>query len=609
MGRLCAEELPSKFVRVTSLEDLTEDAWYLIGAIDPTNNGFYLLKAEKLASSNKKLKGQKLDLNPLNKPYVEASDPKILWHFTISTTKETTLISIYDYIGNCIVAPKKDNTDLVLAEKNATQWKVAENTSSDTFQFQHSENGSKPRWLSLSIGTEYDYYGNFVDEVKDLYLFKSISDFTEASGTATWPMPETTYTLQGNRLIANEDLSPTDITPYELSDGTLAYSPHLALLQGENEAEGCFSLKNKDGNTLCYDMTWGDTPSTWTLTNGHITTTEMPVRYLTYFEGRFCVMTQEEVQQTGKAIPALLTPVGAPPTQAKENGRLTLGGSWNADALAALETEGITSIDATALCLPKAARAFDHEISGNVPIYVQESQQTYVPDSWNFVVLKSGADYTLMKATTLQDHSELDIPFPFEISTMASLTYCREAHTDGQWETLCLPFEAQVPEGFEAREFVSLKNETLNFRKVASLSAGVPVLLRYTKAAGGTKEIEFKAHAGRVSTKMQESAIFRGTFRPLIVASTSEDIYLLEKTGEAFILADEGSRLAPFRCYIHPEHAQSIRLRLNEETTGVVPQSLAPRDSAVYTLDGKRAGRLSPGTIYIQNHKKQIKPL
>lgn len=606
-GSLCADELPTKFVRITSLEDVTEDAWYLIGALNPDNGGFYLMRAQNVSTSIKKIQSTHID-NPLEAPFVQASNPLHYWKFDIESTlqESTPQVSITDSKGNKVTATRAEKDYLELkTDGTATKWIISA-TEEGFFHFTNPQDG---RWLALSTST--NRFGNYVIEVNDLYLFKSINDFTLKPGAATPPVFGTIYTLRGDSLLSATDFTSLSAAPYELSDGTIAYSPTLAQLTARTaDDSGVFTLNDESGRTLGHDLTWGSSADAWSVTNGHVTTPETPVRYLAYHAGAFRSMTHEEIEQAGSAQPVTLVPVGEAPKRNLTNGVLTLSGTWNADTLAALSTEDISAIDASALRLPQAARAFRQEIGPNVPIYIHADELACVPEDWNFVVLKNGNSCTLMRPTALQDRCAVHLPFPFSLSTN-HLTYTREAHADGAWETLVLPFKAAVPDGFEAQEFVSLENGVLTFREVTEIPSCTPVLLRSLTAGSGMKELIFNAKAGTASTSEAGSGPFLGTFQPLVVASECENLYLLEASGEAFILADEGSRLDPFRAYIRTDSTQGIRLKMNYETTGIEPPTTrsAPDAAPAYTLDGRRASRLRPGRLYITQQKKIIQPL
>lgn len=127
------------------------------------------------------------------------------------------------------------------------------------------------------------------------------------------------------------------------------------------------------------------------------------------------------------------------------------------------------------------------------------------------------------------------------------LTYTRVLNDTG-WETLSLPFAADVPSEIDARELERIDGETLVFRPVTQIRPHIPVILRSEHAVGVS--VTFVSKAGVVSAPTATNHPFVPVYQQLDISSEAEDIYLLSGSGMTFTLAAYGSSLRPFRAYI-----------------------------------------------------------
>ena len=87
---------------------------------------------------------------------------------------------------------------------------------------------------------------------------------------------------------------------------------------------------------------------------------------------------------------------------------------------------------------------------------------------------QTGLNIGAVVGQPLTDSAPLFIPFPFAVST-GQLRYTRRLIADGNWQTLCLPFDADAVEGqgqFEAGKALGMDGEALAFGETQTVSGG-----------------------------------------------------------------------------------------------------------------------------------------
>ena len=126
---------------------------------------------------------------------------------------------------------------------------------------------------------------------------------------------------------------------------------------------------------------------------------------------------------------------------------------------------------------------------------------------------------------------------PTQSFTVASgqLSYTRTLQ-DNNWETLALPFAANVPDGIDARELVSVEGGTLSFQPVTQIRPHVPVIIKSTGEAG--MQVTFVSKACTVVPLNEVSSLMVPVYQFFEVNSAAEGIYLLTSDGHTFSLSD-----------------------------------------------------------------------
>lgn len=634
-------DLPADFTRVYGLDELADGDCLLIGANYEQEDSLYLMTGE---APNKKMvaqpvcKGVPQDLTCEKSSYV--------WRLREAGDGLYRLETLDGGILNCEINGKSESTaNLLLSGTNKSVWNFTLQDEG-TFLVSHKETPDRAlgfSWWALVGGESASYFGNFKEKganTRSLCLYR-VKPLDEYRGTAVLPADGERVTLFARGLMAGNEavdgaLAAVPTDSCELTDGTLAPDPPGQAWECRHgAAEGVFSLRAADGTYLADGFRHTQEPFGWRISEGYIvpaTAEESEAAgagddthiYLLKDAGRFRQLTAEDAAEA-RAVSVELRPVGGDPVPAYEEstGELRLTGAWSARRLRQMDWRGVRSLDLRALSLPVRAADFDRRpAADNVPVHVAATEVRAVPASWRFVVAESEDGSALSCPTVLADKHPFAPCRPFAAGA-GELAYERQAFADGKWETLCLPFAAPVPDGFEAEELVEISDGQLLFAPVASVEAGKPVIVRYVGTAkDGTVPQRWEAGGGTVETGPAAGS-FAGVFDTLRVADSAEGVYLLESSGERFVRAEAGSLLMPFRAFVRPDGggqaaraALSVR-HLGQEQEGVeaVRAENPAANGPCYDLQGRQvardrlsgaSGTLSPG-IYIRNGKKIIR--
>lgn len=303
-------------------------------------------------------------------------------------------------------------------------------------------------------------------------------------------------------------------------------------------------------------------------------------------------------------------------------GYLKITEPLTADELAAKDLGGVTCLDLSGISLPEGATAFRHTpVEPNLLIYVRSEDAGRVPEAWRFAVVRAeNGEARLLHSFELTDGAPLFIPFPFAVST-GQLRYTRRLIADGNWQTLCLPFDADAVEGqglFEAGKALGMDGEALAFGETETISGGAAHILRTagTAPADGRLTVTFSSKACTVAPTLGYlyQGIWGTNYRQMSVSDAGESIYLLTADGSTFAHAAAGSTLAPFRCYLslfEPVGPQLV-IRFERNTATALPHAIAlpkgnEKAEPIYDLAGRRrTGTARRGEIVILSKNKII---
>ena len=303
-------------------------------------------------------------------------------------------------------------------------------------------------------------------------------------------------------------------------------------------------------------------------------------------------------------------------------GYLKITEPLTADELAAKDLGGVTCLDLSGISLPEGATAFRHTpVEPNLLIYVRSEDANRVPEAWRFAVARAeNGEARLLHSFELTDGAPLFIPFPFAVST-GQLRYTRRLIADGNWQTLCLPFDADAVEGqglFEAGKALGMDGAALAFGETQTISGGAAHILRTvgTAATDGRLTVTFSSKACTVAPTLGYlyQGIWGTNYRQMSVSDAGESIYLLTADGSTFAHAAAGSTLAPFRCYLSlfkPVGPQLV-IRFERNTAAALPHAIVqPRGNGkaqpTYDLAGRRrTGTARRGEILIMKNMKLV---
>ena len=303
-------------------------------------------------------------------------------------------------------------------------------------------------------------------------------------------------------------------------------------------------------------------------------------------------------------------------------GYLKITEPLTAAELAAKALGGVTCLDLTGISLPEGATAFRHTpTEPNLLIYVRSEDASRVPEAWRFTVARAGnSEARLLHSFELTDGAPLFIPFPFAVST-GQLRYTRRLIADGNWQTLCLPFDADAVEGqgqFEAGKALGMDGAALAFGETETIAGGAAHILRTvgTAATDGRLTVTFSSRACTVSPTLGYlyQGIWGTNYRQMSVSDAGESIYLLTADGSTFAHAAASSTLAPFRCYLslfEPVGPQLV-IRFERNTAAALPPAIFNKEyhgsaQPIYDLAGRRrTGTARRGEIVILSKNKII---
>lgn len=197
------------------------------------------------------------------------------------------------------------------------------------------------------------------------------------------------------------------------------------------------------------------------------------------------------------------------------------------------------------------------------------------------------------EAVELTDLTSKAFNCPIEF-TAAAATYTRSFTAAGIY-TICLPFDATLPDNVTIEEFSGNSGYTVIFTPVTEIVANTPYLI--TVAAETT--VDFKASEGAkikktelVSAKGSSTEYeFCNNFVPMINGEAEAGgYYLLRADGSGFGKAGSDSKVGSFRGYIKPvgvDPAKAPALVIGEDDGGATGLETVNTDRlVVYSVDG-----------------------
>ncbi len=599
-------ELPARFVRIHTIDEMTAPGHYAIGAVD--GGKLYLMRRTAAASRGKLSVAR---AGSLQEAYTLTRDENC-WllnrsgsGWTLQPTSADTWLS------------PKGNNDFEWTSKPAV-WTI-EARGDGTFRLAAAQQAD--RFVGVSSTDTY-YFGRYIsdDSCKHLYIYKVDSEkaVAPAAGSLTalcLPVRDRLYALEAG------SLALTDTRGVHLANDTLAPGGDYTPWRADYVDGDTFRLTGPEGlalraeaGRLTTTATAGATGTRWCVTDGRITTAvakDDDAAVLcarqdgTTFSPALCSAAEFA---TNGARPLVFRPVGDAPTASTDaQGTLRLAGAWSADELAALATDSVAALDLTAISLPRQAPTLT-PAHPNMLIYVRAGETGYVPDDWPNTVGVGPQGNCAIRPVELHDGFPFHTPYAF--TAAQGVSYERTAHADGGWETLTLPFAAALPEGFAAETCTAVEGTEILFAPVDRLEANSPVILTYTGEAGAAGvPLRLTATGVTVDSRTTDTASpLVGNYTAFTVGGNEGRCYLLDASGTVFVLADATSTLSPFRAYLATSLSATAATVRHIRPTGIRPTETDAATPALFGLDGRRLSGTNRerSRIVISGGKKYI---
>ena len=182
--------------------------------------------------------------------------------------------------------------------------------------------------------------------------------------------------------------------------------------------------------------------------------------------------------------------------------------------------------------------------------------------------------------------------------------------TEGQWIGLCLPFDYDVPSGWDVRELKSVSGSgttaSMMFEGVSVIEAGKPYLVK-TESAVTFIEAADKTIASDVQDVTLDGITMHGN---LAQTSIPQGSYYINTSSQLKRLTAESATLKGFRAYFTVEDAAGIKalgLDLDDDATGLEMDNLQMYNvqTPVFNLAGQRMQKVQKG-VNIINGKKVL---
>lgn len=265
-------------------------------------------------------------------------------------------------------------------------------------------------------------------------------------------------------------------------------------------------------------------------------------------------------------------------------------------------------------------RIYDHRNNVEVEATICPQEISFVADaeygsSNSFYELAFNNSTTHRAALDIDDAT--DLPYAGKqygiTADGIACSYTRNAYLDGGYETIVLPFDADITSikaaGFIFEKFEGFGENTIKFVELVEdeeLKAGIPYLFRYAgEPNDGRMEIVFTANAQQTSDEISDQEGWTGTFKAMD-GNAIAGKYILNVKGDKMQKAGSGASLAPYHCYLElpaGTDAASLSVSHRGNTTGI--NNIQEHNSEeIFDLYGRKLNEIPHNGIIIKNNKK-----
>ena len=195
-------------------------------------------------------------------------------------------------------------------------------------------------------------------------------------------------------------------------------------------------------------------------------------------------------------------------------------------------------------------------------------------------------------------------------------SYTRNAYLDGGYETIVLPFDADLSEikalGFVFEKFEGFGDNTIKFVELdegENLQAGVPYLFRYSGTPSKDRmEIVFSGSPQQVNDAIETNEGWTGTFKRMAGKEIAGK-YILNISGDKMQKAGSGASLPPYHAYLElPAEVNIMALSVSHRGAGDVSEiermQVDHSSEDVFDIQGRKLKNASMKGIVISNNKK-----
>lgn len=268
-------------------------------------------------------------------------------------------------------------------------------------------------------------------------------------------------------------------------------------------------------------------------------------------------------------------------------------------------------------------RLYDHRnnvevLSADVPDEVEFSNDA-VLGSLNDGLYELAFRNSSTHRASLQLDDETNLPYS---GTQYSITadgiacsYTRDAYLDGGYETIVLPFDAEIEEmkaaGFVFEKLETITETSIRFVELEEdeiLKAGVAYIFRYAGTpSDDRKELTFTGRQNKITDALVNNDGWTGTFSAMD-GSQIAGKYILNISGTMMQKAGNGASLSPYHAYFEaPQGVNMSRMVVTHNGITTDIESISGNgndDSRTFDLSGRNVNTTHYKGIVISNRKK-----
>ena len=267
-------------------------------------------------------------------------------------------------------------------------------------------------------------------------------------------------------------------------------------------------------------------------------------------------------------------------------------------------------------------RMYDHRNNVEVAAEKYPVEITFTADkhygSFNTGLYELAFNKSTTHRMALDIDDATDLPFTGKqygiTADGIACSYTRNVYLDGGYETIVLPFDADINEikvaGFVFEKFEGFGDNTIKFVELEddeNLKAGIPYLFRYAgEPSDGRMEIEFTANVQQATGEIATQDGWSGTFKAMD-GSAIAGKYILNVKGDKMQKAGSEASLAPYHCYLElpvGTDAEKFSVSHRGSATGITGISNKNNSEKMFDLQGRQLDRMPDSGIIIRNNKK-----